>query len=62
MEEICLSRFCEIFKNVYPRFLAYARTLVGYNNAEDVVEDVCTDLWKRRQEIEMGDKNNFCVT
>ncbi|EPH17923.1 hypothetical protein HMPREF1475_00940 [Hoylesella oralis HGA0225] len=44
MEEICLSRFCEIFKKVYPRFLAYARTLVDYNNAENVVGDVCTDL------------------
>lgn len=49
-------RFKIIFQKLYPQLLVYAIGIVGEEEAEDVVEDVFAELWRRRNETEMGDK------
>ncbi len=46
-----LSDFQQLFRELYPQLLVYARGFVGIDNAEDVVEDVFVDLWRRRDEL-----------
>ncbi len=46
--------FEALYKEQYPKLYYYARTLVGENDAEDVVAEVFMDLWRRRKETEMG--------
>lgn len=45
-----------LFRRYYPGLIFYATRLVGEENAEDVVQDVFVELWKRKQDIEMGDR------
>jgi RNA polymerase sigma-70 factor (ECF subfamily) len=45
----------ELFRAHYPKLIFYATRLVGEDEAEDVVQDVFVDLWKRRDKIEMGE-------
>lgn len=52
MDSLELSEFQHLFRELYPRLLVYARGFVGFDNAEDVVEDVFVDLWRRRNEID----------
>lgn len=52
MNSLELSDFQEFFRELYPRLLVYARSFVGFDNAEDVVEDVFVDLWRRRNEVD----------
>ena len=37
--------FKDLFRQHYPMLLSYARSLVGDDDAEDVVEDVFLELW-----------------
>ncbi len=46
--------FETLYKEQYPKLYYYARTLVGENDAEDVVAEVFMDLWRRRRETDMG--------
>lgn len=45
-----------LFRRYYPSLLFYATRLVGEEEAEDVVQDVFVELWKRKETIEIGDQ------
>ncbi|MGN0213225.1 MAG: RNA polymerase sigma-70 factor [Muribaculaceae bacterium] len=47
--------FRDIFRKYYPKMLLYAQSLVGRDLAEDVVGDVFTDIWARRNDLTFGD-------
>lgn len=53
----CRLLFDNLFKRVYPKLFFYARGIVGNDDdAEDVVEDAFVELWRRRADVEWGDK------
>lgn len=42
---------------MYPKLYFYAHSLTGSDSdADDVVEEVFVDLWKRREEVDFGDR------
>lgn len=45
-----------VFRQCYSKLLFYAMRLVGQDEAEDVVQDVFVELWKRKESVEMGDQ------
>ena len=45
-----------LFRRYYPNLIFYATRLVGEEEAEDVVQDVFVELWKRKDTIEIGDQ------
>lgn len=46
-----------VFRRYYSSLLFYATRLVGSEEeAEDVVQDVFVELWKRKESIEIGDQ------
>lgn len=45
-----------LFRRYYPSLIFYAIRLVGDEEAEDVVQDVFVELWKRKDSIEIGDQ------
>lgn len=45
-----------LFHRHYPSLLFYATRLVGEEEAEDVVQDVFVEIWKRKDSIEIGDQ------
>lgn len=45
-----------IFRKYYPNLLFYATRLLGADEAEDIVQDVFVELWRRKDTIEMGDQ------
>lgn len=48
--------FDHIFKQTYPKLFFYARGILGNDaDAEDAVEEVFVNLWKRRDEVEWGE-------
>ena len=51
----CDILFKDIFRSYYARMLAYAQTLVGREAADDVVGDVFTELWSRREALQFGE-------
>lgn len=49
--------FDHLFRQTYPKLFFYARSLVGNDtDAEDVVEEVFYELWKRRGDVEVGQR------
>ncbi len=48
--------FKDLFRQHYPMLLSYARSLVGDDDAEDVVEDVFLELWQHQDRMELGDR------
>ena len=45
-----------LFRRYYPNLIFYATRLVGEEEAEDVVQDVFVELWKRKDTIEIRSK------
>ena len=45
-----------LFRKYYPNLIFYAIRLVGEEEAEDVVQDVFVELWKRKDSMEIGDQ------
>ena len=54
----CDILFKDIFRRYYPRMLAYAQTLVGREAADDVVGDVFTEMWSRREALQFGESTS----
>ena len=53
-----------VFRQCYPKLLFYATRLVGTEEAEDVVQDVFVELWRRRDSVVIGDFSfplSFCI-
>ena len=50
------SAYDALFRRFYPRLFFYAQKIVGEDDAEDVVEEVFADLWRRKDEVEFGEK------
>ncbi|MGL4852814.1 MAG: RNA polymerase sigma-70 factor [Phocaeicola sp.] len=46
----------ELFRKYYTQLLFYATRIVGEEEAEDVVQDVYMDVWRRRDAIQVGDQ------
>ena len=44
-----------LFRQYYSGLLFYATRIVGEDDAEDVVQDVFFDLWKRQEKIQVGE-------
>lgn len=44
----------KLFRTYYANLLFYARRIVGEEEAEDVVQDVFTELWHKKDSIEIG--------
>lgn len=45
-----------LFRRYYPGLLFYAARLVGEDDAEDIVQDVFVEVWKRRDSVEVGEQ------
>ncbi|MEY8686760.1 RNA polymerase sigma-70 factor [Bacteroides sp. AN502(2024)] len=45
-----------LFHKYYPSLIFYATRLIGEEEAEDVVQDVFVELWRRKNYIEIGDQ------
>ena len=45
-----------LFRKYYPSLIFYATRLIGEEEAEDVVQDVFVELWRRKDSIEIGDQ------
>ena len=43
--------FNGVFRYYYPRIMAYTASMVEQKAAEDIVQDVFYELWKRRESI-----------
>lgn len=55
MQQSINSAFNELFRRYYPSLHAYAISLIGDDEAEDVVEDVFAELWRRQEKIDLGE-------
>ncbi len=49
------NTFRALFRKYYPALLFYATRLVGEEEAEDVVQDVFVELWKRKDRVTIGE-------
>ena len=56
MQKSFNDTFKEIFRNNYSNLLFFASRLVGEDEAEDVVQDTFLELWKRQDDLEIGDQ------
>lgn len=45
-----------LFRKHYSNLIFYAKRIIGDEEAEDVVQDVFFELWKRKENIELGDQ------
>lgn len=45
-----------LFRRYYPSLIFYATRLVGEEEAEDVVQDVFVELWRRKETIDIGEQ------
>lgn len=45
-----------LFRRYYAGLLFYATRLVGEDEAEDIVQDVFVEIWRRQDSVEFGDQ------
>ena len=45
-----------LFRRYYTGLLFYATRLVGEDDAEDIVQDVFVEIWKRQDSVELGEQ------
>lgn len=45
-----------LFRRYYAGLLFYATRLVGEDDAEDIVQDVFVELWRRQDSVDVGDQ------
>lgn len=45
-----------LFRQYYAGLSFYASRLVGEDDAEDIVQDVFLEIWKRKEDIELGEQ------
>lgn len=48
--------FEALYKSNYSRLYYFARGIVGETDADDIVSEAFMDLWRRRNEIDFGDR------
>lgn len=48
------NTYKDLFRQYYSSLLFYATRLVGEEDAEDLVQDVFVEIWKRQDSIELG--------
>lgn len=46
----------QLFRKYYANLLFYATRMVGEEEAEDVVQDVFVELWRRKDTLKVGDQ------
>ena len=51
-----------LFRKYYPSLIFYATRLVGEEEAEDVVQDVFVELWRRKDSIEIATRYRLFST
>ena len=56
MNEELDDNYKVVFRQCYPKLLFYATRLVGTEEAEDVVQDVFVELWRRRDSVVIGEQ------
>lgn len=56
MNEDLDATYKAVFRECYPKLLFYATRLVGSDEAEDVVQDVFVELWRRKDAVVMGEQ------
>lgn len=56
MNEDLDATYKAVFRECYPKLLFYATRLVGPDEAEDVVQDVFVELWRRKDVVVMGEQ------
>lgn len=56
MDESIDLTYQALFRRYYANLLFYATRIVGEEEAEDVVQDVFVELWRRKRELEMGEQ------
>ncbi len=56
MQQDGQQTFKSLFRRYYAVLLSYARSLVGDDEAEDVVEDVFVELWQHQDQMVLGDR------
>lgn len=56
MNEELDDTYKAVFRQCYPKLLFYATRLVGTEEAEDVVQDVFVELWRRRDSVVIGEQ------
>lgn len=56
MENSFDQTFQLLFRKYYANLLFYATRIVGEEEAEDVVQDVFVELWKRQETLVVGDQ------
>ena len=45
-----------LFRRYYAGLLFYATRLVGEDDAEDIVQDVFVEIWRRQDSVEFGEQ------
>ena len=56
MKEDFEGTYKVLFRRYYAGLLFYATRLVGEDDAEDIVQDVFVELWRRQDSVEVGDQ------